>query len=161
MSNYSKNTNFASKDSLATGNPLKIIKGTEIDDEFNAIETSVATKADTASPAFTGTPTAPTAASGTNNTQIATTAFVTANFPSTASPTFTGTVTIPTLTCTTGTIGTLTSTTANITTIDLGNWTITENSGNLLFAYGGVEKFKMDSTGHLTVTNDVTAFGTI
>lgn len=33
-------------------------------------------KANTASPAFTGTPTAPTAAAGTNNTQIATTAFV-------------------------------------------------------------------------------------
>ena len=34
------------------------------------------TKADKASPAFTGTPTAPTAAAGTNNTQVATTAFV-------------------------------------------------------------------------------------
>lgn len=35
-----------------------------------------ANKADLASPAFTGTPTAPTAAAGTNSTQIATTAFV-------------------------------------------------------------------------------------
>ena len=34
------------------------------------------TKADKASPAFTGTPTAPTAAAGTNTTQVATTAFV-------------------------------------------------------------------------------------
>lgn len=34
------------------------------------------TKANLASPAFTGTPTAPTASSGTNSTQIATTAFV-------------------------------------------------------------------------------------
>jgi hypothetical protein len=34
------------------------------------------TRAPLASPAFTGTPTAPTAAAGTNNTQIATTAFV-------------------------------------------------------------------------------------
>jgi hypothetical protein len=48
------------------------------------------------SPAFTGTPTAPTATAGTNTTQIATTAFVTtadnlkANI---ASPTFTGTIT--------------------------------------------------------------------
>ena len=33
-------------------------------------------KADLASPAFTGTPTAPTATAGTNNTQVATTAFV-------------------------------------------------------------------------------------
>ena len=36
----------------------------------------IANKAGTASPAFTGTPTAPTAAAGTNTTQIATTAFV-------------------------------------------------------------------------------------
>ena len=76
MSNYSKLTNFASKDSLASGNPLKVIKGTEIDDEFEAIETAVATKADLASPTFTGTPAATTAASSTNTTQIATTAFV-------------------------------------------------------------------------------------
>ena len=76
MSNYTKLTNFASKDSLASGNPLKVIKGTEIDDEFEAIETAVSTKADLASPTFTGTPAATTAASSTNTTQIATTAFV-------------------------------------------------------------------------------------
>ena len=76
MSNYSKLTNFATKDSLASGNPLKVIKGTEIDDEFEAIETAIATKADLASPTFTGTPAATTAASSTNTTQIATTAFV-------------------------------------------------------------------------------------
>ncbi len=38
---------------------------------------SFTTKADIASPTFTGTPAAPTAGSGTNTTQIATTAFVT------------------------------------------------------------------------------------
>ena len=54
MSNYTKATNFASKDSLASGNPLKIVKGTEIDTEFNSIATAIATKADTASPTFTG-----------------------------------------------------------------------------------------------------------
>lgn len=52
-----------------------------------------------ASPAFTGTPTAPTASAGTSTTQLATTAFVTtadnlkANL---ASPTFTGTPAAPT-----------------------------------------------------------------
>lgn len=76
MSDYTKSTNFASKDSLASGNPLKIVKGAEIDTEFNNIATAVATKADLASPAFTGTPTAPTASFGTNSTQAATTAFV-------------------------------------------------------------------------------------
>lgn len=76
MSNYTKSTNFASKDSLSSGDPLKIVKGTEINTEFDNIATAVATKADSASPAFTGTPTAPTASSGTNTTQLATTAFV-------------------------------------------------------------------------------------
>ena len=46
MSNYSKATNFASKDSLSTGNPLKIVKGTELDTEFNSIATAIATKLD-------------------------------------------------------------------------------------------------------------------
>jgi len=77
MTDYVKSTNFASKDSLSSGNPSKIVKGTEIDTEFNNIATAVATKADTANPALTGTPTAPTASSGTSTTQIATTAFVT------------------------------------------------------------------------------------
>jgi len=78
MSNYSKTTDFASKDALATGNANKIVKGTEIDDEFSAIQTAIATKANTLSPTLTGTPLAPTAAADTNTTQIATTAFSTA-----------------------------------------------------------------------------------
>lgn len=50
MSDYSKITNFLSKDSLALNDPSKYVKGSEIDAEFNAIATAVATKADTASP---------------------------------------------------------------------------------------------------------------
>ena len=46
MSNYTKSTNFATKDNLSPGNPLKIVKGTEIDTEFNNIQTAVATKTD-------------------------------------------------------------------------------------------------------------------
>lgn len=76
MTDYTKSTNFTSKDSLSTGNPLKIIKGAEFDTEFNAISTAVATKADLNSPALIGIPTAPTASVGTNTTQIATTALV-------------------------------------------------------------------------------------
>ena len=45
----------------------------------NAVFDGLALKANLASPAFTGIPTAPTAAVGTNTTQIATTAFVLAN----------------------------------------------------------------------------------
>jgi len=75
MSNYIKATNFASKDALTTGNPLKTVSGTEIDDEYTAIATAITSKANTSSPAITGTPTAPTAATSSNSTQIATTAF--------------------------------------------------------------------------------------
>jgi hypothetical protein len=78
LTEYVKSTNFASKDSLAIGNPLKIVKGTEIDAEFNNIAVAVATKADLNSPALVGVPTAPTAAPGTNTVQVATAAFVTA-----------------------------------------------------------------------------------
>lgn len=77
MSNYVKATNFYAKDALVSGNPDKIIKGAEIDDEYNAIATAIGTKADLNSPTFTGVPLAPTAAAGTNTTQLATTAFVT------------------------------------------------------------------------------------
>jgi hypothetical protein len=54
MSNYTKTTNFASKDNLSPGNPLKIVKGTEIDTEFNNIQTAVATKTDNSSANITG-----------------------------------------------------------------------------------------------------------
>jgi len=82
MSNYTKSTNFATKDNLSSGNPLKIVKGTEINTEFDNIQTAVATKADLASPTFTGTPTLPTGTTGVtqsfgnNTTLLATTAFV-------------------------------------------------------------------------------------
>lgn len=82
MSNYTKSTNFATKDNLSSGNPLKIVKGTEIDTEFNNIQTAIATKADTTSPTFTGSPVLPTGttgvtqSAGNNSTALATTAFV-------------------------------------------------------------------------------------
>jgi hypothetical protein len=76
VANYVKGTNFAVKDGLAQGDPGKIVKGTEIDIELNAIASAIGTKADSNSPAFIGTPVAPTASGGTNNTQIATTSFV-------------------------------------------------------------------------------------
>lgn len=58
---------------------------------------TLAGKAELASPTFTGTPAAPTAAQGTNTTQIATTEFVNAEIAAgLASPTFTGTPAAPT-----------------------------------------------------------------
>jgi hypothetical protein len=58
MSNYTKATNFAIKDSLVTGNPNKIVKGTEVNTEFDAIAAAVNSKADANNSALTGTATA-------------------------------------------------------------------------------------------------------
>lgn len=58
MSNYTKATDFAVKDSLSSGNSNKLVKGTEIDTEFNSIASAVNSKADKANPALTGTATA-------------------------------------------------------------------------------------------------------
>lgn len=55
MSNYTPTTNFGDKDSLPSGDPAKIIKGSEFTVEFNNIATAVASKANTDSPTFTGT----------------------------------------------------------------------------------------------------------
>jgi hypothetical protein len=76
MSDYSKSTNFTTKDTLPTGNSGKIVKGTELDTEFTAISSAIASKADISSPALLGTPTAPTATAGSNTTQLANTAYV-------------------------------------------------------------------------------------
>jgi len=81
MSNYTQSTNFATKDSLPTGDPLKIVKGTEINTEFVNISTAIATKADLTSPTFTGSPVLPTGttavtqSAGNNSTSLATTAY--------------------------------------------------------------------------------------
>jgi len=57
VSNYTKTTNFAIKDGLVSGNPSKIIKGTEIDTEYNNIASAVASKPDANNGTHTGTTT--------------------------------------------------------------------------------------------------------
>lgn len=153
MANYTKLTDFASKDSLPTGTPAKIIKGTEIDDELQAVETAIATKANSDSPTFTGTPVAPTAPTSTNTTQIATTAYVsskvntlqpqidaldTAKAPK-ASPTFTGAVDAG-------------------DSLRLGSWLIWDNGGYLYFQYNGNNVFRIDSSGNMIVEGNVGAY---
>lgn len=45
--------------------------------------------------------------------------------------------------------------TLDVPTVDLGDWTITESGGNLIFQYQGTTKFSMDSSGTMKVANDV------
>lgn len=71
MSDYTKSTNFASKDSLSSGNPLKIVKGAEIDTEFNNIATAISTKLDSSGGTLTnGIINTPTI-TGTKETKVA------------------------------------------------------------------------------------------
>ena len=58
MSNYTKSTNFSAKDALYSGNPSKIIKGTEINTEFDNIASAIASKAETNNSTLTGNTTA-------------------------------------------------------------------------------------------------------
>ena len=58
MSDYTIVTNFGAKDSLPSGNPSKVIKGSEFTTEYTAVQTAVNSKGNIASPTFTGTVTA-------------------------------------------------------------------------------------------------------
>lgn len=72
------------------------------------------------------------------------------------------------VTTSTGSGNNVLSTSPTITTptfsgvVTLGtNWSVVETAGVLYFAYGGVNKAKLDSSGNLTVAGNVTAYGTI
>ena len=47
------------------------------------------------------------------------------------------------------------------TSVDLGNWTITESSGTLFFATSGTNKMKLEANGNLTCVGTITENGTI
>jgi hypothetical protein len=53
-------------------------------------------------------------------------------------------------------VGTITT-----TSVDLGNWTLTESGGVLYFATSGTNKMKLDASGNLTCVGNVTAYGTM
>ena len=79
MSNYTLAVSWSGKDTLADSDASKVISGADFNTEFTAVQTAVNTKADlngSASEAFSAT----TATAGTNTTQVATTAFVTAQY---------------------------------------------------------------------------------
>ena len=56
-----------------------------------------------------------------------------------------------------------TTATLNAGTVSLGTngWTVTQDGTNLLFKYNGTSKMKLESNGNLTVTGNVTAYGSI
>ena len=53
MTDYTKTVNFAAKDSLSSGDSAKIVRGTEINTEFDNIATAIATKLNSSGAVFT------------------------------------------------------------------------------------------------------------
>lgn len=156
MSNYTKTTNFLAKDSLPENDSGKIIKGSEFDTEFNALQTAVNTKADLASPALTGVPTAPTATAGTNTTQLSTTAFVIAALAAIYPI---------------GTIYSSTSSTNPGTSLGFGTW-VAYGAGRVLIGQSGAGLYVAGNTGgsadaitvahtHTGTTNSTSLTGSI
>ena len=170
MTNYVKTTNFLTKDSLPDSDAGKIIRGSEFDTEFNNLVIAVASKSNLNSPEFIGVPTAPTATTGSNTTQIATTAFVT---------TAAGNVvdTLGTMAqqdadnvkITGGEItgiskletsdGSLTVDGIRADNVGVGtNWTLHQSGSYLYFRYGSNNVLRLASNGHLVAENNITAF---
>ena len=84
------------------------------------------------------TGTLPVANGGTGVTTSSGTGAVVLNTsPTISSPTFSGTTTLG------------------------ANWSVVETAGVLFFKYGGVNKMKIDSSGNITVTGNVTAYGSV
>lgn len=47
------------------------------------------------------------------------------------------------------------------TTVDLGDWTISQSGTELKFSYQGTAVFKLSSAGAVTAASDITAYGTV
>lgn len=124
MSNYTKNTNFTAKDALPSGDSGKIIRGSEFDTEFSAIQTAVATKTDKAVPASAGNV---ATLDGTGNLTDSTKAPPSGAFVGT---TDTQTLTNKTFTGYTETVFAVTGTTPTISASNgtIQTWTLSANS---------------------------------
>jgi hypothetical protein len=46
------------------------------------------------------------------------------------------------------------------TTVELGNWSISESGGSLRFSYNGSVRFSISSSGDLVASGNVTGYGT-
>lgn len=117
---------------------------------------------------FSSAPTLGTALAVASGGTGATTATGTGAVVLAASPTLTTpTFTAPVLgTPASGVMTNVTGTAANLTAgvaqkLSTTNWTIEESGGYLYFKYGGVNKFRLDSSGNIYAVGDVAAYQSI
>jgi len=163
MTAYTKSTNFATKDTLTSGDPLKIVKGTEINTEFDNIQTAVNSKSDTASPTFTGTVTIPTASvsSTTDSSSVSTGSIITAGGVGVAKALYVGTtanvagaVTLQSALSVTG-VTTVQAGTAAAPTItatgDTNTGIFFPAADTIAFTEGGAEAMRIDSSGNVGI----------
>jgi len=161
MTAYTKSTNFATKDTLTSGDPLKIVKGTEINTEFDNIQTAVNSKSDTASPTFTGTVTIPTLSvtgASTFGTTInyggvtlsaavtGTGKMVLDNSPTLLTPIL-GAASATSVTVAAGAVGSPSIT----TTGDTNTGIFFPAADTIAFSEGGAEAMRIDTSGNLLV----------
>ena len=167
MSTYTYVSDFGSKDGKNTGDPDKVIKGADFETEFLAIQGAINSKADTATPTFTGTVTIPIATVTTFNfggTQVTATAAELNKLDGV-------TATTDELNLVAGvTAGTVVNEKAVVysdagqvkaTTLSIGDWIIKVDTNELVFEYDSTEVFKVGTDGAITSADNVTAFGTI
>ncbi|MCA9333647.1 hypothetical protein KC963_01235, partial [Candidatus Saccharibacteria bacterium] len=101
MSDYTKTTDFLSKDTLLSGDPNKTVLGAEIDTEFDNIATAIATKSDSAGTLAQFAATTSAQLAGVLSDETGSGAAVFANTPTLVTPVL-GTPTSGTLTNCTG-----------------------------------------------------------
>lgn len=70
-------------------------------------------------------------------------------------------VSVPTFTANTLNATSITTSVISATTLDFGTWTVTETGGTLYFASGGTNKMKLDASGNLSVSGNITAYTSI
>lgn len=119
-----------------------------LDGVTSALQGQLDSKAPLASPALTGTPTAPTAAPGTNTTQIASTGFATAADAlkvSKSGDTMTGTLTVNS-----GTNGAI-----SITTASTANRAVSVNNTGAQTSNNALVRYKQSNTGTTVPTLEV------
>ena len=141
MSDYTKSTNFAAKDALASGNAAKVVKGTEIDTEFNNIATAIATKTDDSSAAITGGTIDGTAIGGTTPAAGAFTTLSASGAASFAD----GTASAPAIT----------------NTGDTNTGIFFPAADTIAFAEGGTEAMRLDSSGNMGLGVTPSAWGSL